>query len=143
MKTISIMSHNPDLILPEQTSIGDWIDLRSAEDVELKAGEFKLIDLGVSMKLPSGYEANVVPRSSTFKKWGILQTNSYGVIDSTYCGPNDVWKFPAYATRDTVIHMNDRICQFRINPVMERVELSVVESLDGEDRGGFGSTGTN
>ncbi len=143
MKTISIMSHNPDLILPEQTSIGDWIDLRSAEDVELKAGEFKLIDLGVSMKLPSGYEANVVPRSSTFKKWGILQTNSYGVIDSTYCGPNDVWKFPAYATRDTVIHMNDRICQFRINPVMERVEFSVVESLDGEDRGGFGSTGTN
>lgn len=143
MKIISIMSHNPDLILPEQTSIGDWIDLRSAEDVELKTGEFKLIDLGISMKLPPGYEANVVPRSSTFKKWGILQTNSYGVIDSTYCGPNDVWKFPAYATRDTVIHMNDRICQFRINPVMERVEFYVVESLDGEDRGGFGSTGTN
>ena len=92
----------------------DWIDLRAAEDVELKAGEFKLISLGVSMELPKGYEAHVVPRSSTFKTWGILQTNSIGIIDESYCGNNDIWKIPVYATRDTMIYKNDRICQFRI-----------------------------
>ena len=82
----------------------DWIDLRSAEDVELKAGDFKLISLGVSMELPKGYEAYIVPRSSTFKTWGILQTNSMAVIDESYCGDNDIWRYPVYATRDTVIH---------------------------------------
>ena len=92
----------------------DWVDLRAAEDVELQAGEFKLISLGVSMELPKGYEAHVVPRSSTFKTWGILQTNSIGIIDESYCGDNDIWKMPVYATRDTTIHKNDRICQFRI-----------------------------
>ena len=92
----------------------DWIDLRSAVDVELKAGEFKLIHLGIAMKLPEGYEAHVVPRSSTYKNFGIIQTNHCGIIDSSYCGPNDYWYMPAYALRDTVIHKNDRICQFRI-----------------------------
>ena len=92
----------------------DWIDLRAAEDVALKAGEFKLIPLGVAMKLPQGYEAHVVPRSSTFKNFGIIQTNHCGIIDESYCGDNDQWYFPAYALRDTEIHVNDRICQFRI-----------------------------
>lgn len=119
----------------------DWIDLRAAEDVELKAGEFKLISLGVAMELPKGYEAHIVPRSSTFKTWGIIQTNHCGIIDESYCGDNDVWKFPALATRDTVIHKNDRICQFRIVEKMPNVIFDEVDSLDNEDRGGFGSTG--
>ena len=92
----------------------DWIDLRAAEEVELKAGMFHLIDLGVSMKLPEGYEAHIVPRSSTFKNYGLLQTNSVGIIDGSYCSHDDVWKMPVFATRDTVVHVNDRICQFRI-----------------------------
>ena len=119
----------------------DWIDLRSAEDVELKAGNFKLISLGVSMELPKGYEAHIVPRSSTFKTWGILQTNSMGIIDESYCGDNDIWKMPVYATRDTVIHKNDRICQFRIMEHQPTIEFDEVEHLEGEERGGFGSSG--
>lgn len=125
----------------QKIKIGDWIDLRAAEDVTLKQGEFKLIPLGVAMKLPRGYEANIVPRSSTFANWGIIQTNSIGVVDNSYCGPNDQWFFPAYATRDTVIKKNDRICQFRINRVMGDVEFIEVEELKGKDRGGHGSTG--
>ena len=119
----------------------DWIDLRSAEDVELKAGDFKLISLGVSMELPKGYEAHIVPRSSTFKTWGIIQTNSMGVIDESYRGDNDIWKMPVYATRDTVIHKNDRICQFRIMEHQPTIEFDEVEHLEGEERGGFGSSG--
>ena len=119
----------------------DWIDLRSAEDVELKAGEFKLISLGVSMELPKGYEAHIVPRSSTFKNFGIIQTNHQGVIDESYCGDNDIWKYPAYALRDTVIHKNDRICQFRIMKHQPIIEFEEVKHLEGEERGGFGSTG--
>ena len=119
----------------------DWIDLRAAEDVELKAGEFKLISLGVSMELPKGYEAHVVPRSSTFKTWGILQTNSMAVIDESYCGDNDIWRYPVYATRDTVIHKNDRICQFRIEKHQPTIKFDEVEHLEGEEREGFGSTG--
>ena len=119
----------------------DWIDLRSAEEVELKAGEFKLIPLGIAMELPKGYEAHVVPRSSTFKNWGIIQTNSTGIIDESYCGDNDQWFFPAYATRDTVIHVNDRICQFRIMEHQPTVEFEEVEHLNNKDRGGHGSTG--
>ena len=119
----------------------DWIDLRSAEDIELKAGEFKLISLGVSMELPKGYEAHIVPRSSTFKTWGIIQTNSMGVIDESYCGDSDIWKMPVYATRDTVIHKNDRICQFRIMEHQPTIEFDEVEHLEGEERGGFGSSG--
>ena len=121
----------------------DWIDLRSAEDVELKAGEFKLISLGVSMELPKGYEAHIVPRSSTFKNFGIIQTNHQAVIDESYCGDNDVWRYPAYALRDTVIHKNDRICQFRIMEHQPTIEFDEVEHLDGEERGGFGVTGKN
>ena len=119
----------------------DWIDLRSAEDVELKAGEFKLISLGVSMELPKGYEAHVVPRSSTFKTWGILQTNSMGIIDESYRSDSDIWKMPVYATRDTTIHKNDRICQFRIEKHQPTIKFEEVEHLEGEERGGFGSSG--
>ena len=121
----------------------DWIDLRSAEDVELKAGEFKLISLGVSMELPKGYEAHIVPRSSTFKTWGIIQTNSMGIVDESYCGDNDIWKMPVYATRDAVIHKNDRICQFRIEKHQPTIKFEEVEHLEGEERGGFGSSGSN
>ena len=120
---------------------GDWIDLRSAIDVELKANEFKLIPLGVGMKLPKGYEAHVVPRSSTFKNFGIIQTNHQGVIDESYCGNNDQWYFPAYALRDTKICKNDRICQFRIMKKQPIVQFDEVDVLDNDDRGGIGSSG--
>ena len=123
-------------------SKSNWIDLRAAENINLKAGEFKLIPLGVGMILPEGYEANIVPRSSTFKKWGIIQTNSFGVIDNSYSGDNDQWFFPAYATRDTHINKNDRICQFRINKIQPSIEFTVVDKLNNENRGGLGSTGT-
>lgn len=119
----------------------DWIDLRAAEDIELKAGEFKLVPLGISMELPAGYEAHVVPRSSTFKNYGVIQTNSMGIIDETYCGDNDQWFFPAFALRDTVIHVNDRICQFRIMKHQPELTFEETESLGHEDRGGHGSTG--
>ena len=122
---------------------GDWIDLRAAEDVTLKAGEFKLIPLGVAMELPHGYEAHIVPRSSTYKKFGIIQTNHQAVIDESYCGDNDQWLYPAYALRDTEIKKNDRICQFRIVEKQPNLDFIEVETLDNKDRGGFGSTGTN
>lgn len=121
----------------------DWIDLRAAEDVELKAGEFKLISLGVSMELPKGYEAHIVPRSSTFKNFGVIQTNHQAVIDESYCGDNDIWRYPVYALRDAVIHKNDRICQFRIMKHQPTIYFEEVEYLEGEDRNGFGSTGKN
>ena len=121
----------------------DWIDLRAAETVELKAGEFKLIPLGVAMALPNGYEAHIVPRSSTFKNFGVIQTNHQGVVDESYCGPNDQWFFPALAMRDTVINVNDRICQFRIVEHQPKIEF-VSDTLEANtDRGGHGSTGTN
>lgn len=119
----------------------DWIDLRSAEDVTLKKGEFKLISLGVAMELPEGYEAHVVPRSSTFKNFGIIQANHQGVVDNTYCGDNDQWFMPVYAVRDTQIHINDRICQFRIMKNQPKIVFEEVTSLGNEDRGGHGSTG--
>lgn len=120
----------------------DWYDLRAAETVEMKAGEFKIIPLGVSMELPDGYEAYVLPRSSTFAKWGIMMVNSMGVIDNSYCGDNDIWGFPALAIRRTVINAGDRICQFRIAKNSEPIDFIEVESLGNEDRGGYGSTGT-
>ncbi|MEY8353682.1 dUTP diphosphatase [Lachnospiraceae bacterium 54-53] len=119
----------------------DWIDLRAAEEIGMKAGEFKLIPLGIAMELPAGYEAHVVPRSSTFKNYGVIQTNSMGVIDETYCGDNDQWFFPAYALRDTVIRVNDRICQFRIMEHQPSLRFEEAEFLGNEDRGGHGSTG--
>ena len=138
---INIKYHNPNLIKIKKIDRGDWVDLRAAETVELKAGEYKLISLGVSMHLPDGFEANIVPRSSTFKTWGVLQTNHFGVIDNSYSGTNDIWKFPAYATRDTVINENDRICQFRIQRRQPYVKFIEVDELSDVDRGGFGSTG--
>ena len=122
-------------------SKGDWIDLRAAQKVELKAGEFKLIPLGIAMQLPRGYEAHVCPRSSTFKNFGVIQTNSMGIIDNSYCGDNDQWFFPAFALRDTVINVNDRICQFRIMENQPQLQFVTVDSLGNEDRGGHGSTG--
>lgn len=135
------IKYHADIEPLNKTDKGDWIDLRAAEDVELKAGEFKLISLGVSMELPKGYEALVIPRSSTFKNWGLLQTNHVGLIDNSYCGDNDVWKFPALATRDIEIKKNDRLCQFRIQKSMGNVEFENVLFLGNEDRDGFGSSG--
>ena len=119
----------------------DWIDLRASEEVELKQGDFKLIPLGVAMELPNGYEAHIAPRSSTYKNFGIIQANSVGVVDQSYCGDNDMWKFPAIAMRDTIIHKNDRICQFRIMRNQPEIIFKEVEKLEGNNRGGFGSTG--
>lgn len=119
----------------------DWIDLRAAEEVEFKAGDFKLVNLGVSMRLPEGYEAHIAPRSSTFKNYGLLQVNSVGVVDNSYSSDEDIWRMPVYATRDTVVHVNDRICQFRIMKNQPKIEFDEVEHLGGTTRGGFGSTG--
>ena len=119
----------------------DWIDLSAAEEVSLRAGDFRLIPLGVAMALPEGYEAHVAPRSSTYKNFGIIQTNSIGIIDNSYCGEEDEWKMSAYALRDTVIHKNDRICQFRIMEKQPDFELETVDHLKEKSRGGFGSTG--
>lgn len=142
MESIKIKYHNTNIEKVAAIKNGDWIDLRAAEAVEMKAGDFKLISLGISMKLPEGYEAHVVPRSSTFKKWGVLQVNSMGVIDNSYCGENDIWKFPALAIRNTTINEGDRICQFRIVKKMGDIDFIEVEHMEDEDRGGFGSTGT-
>lgn len=136
-----LVKYHTDIHPLEKTEEGDWIDLRAAEDVELKAGESKCISLGVSMKLPDGYEALVIPRSSTFKHWGIIQTNHIGLIDNSYCGNGDVWMFPALATRDVLIEKNSRICQFRIQRKMDDVDLKTVYVLDNVNRGGFGSSG--
>ena len=141
MENIKIKYHNKNIEKVAAIQNGDWIDLRAAETVEMKAGEFRLISLGISMKLPEGYEANIVPRSSTFKKWGVLRVNSMGVIDNSYCGENDIWMFPALAIRNTTINEGDRICQFRIVKKMDDIEFIEVEHMEDEDRGGFGSTG--
>jgi len=125
----------------EKITIGDWIDLRAAEDIVMKQFDFKLIHLGIAMQLPEGYEANIVPRSSTYKNFGILQTNSFAVIDESYCGDNDWWRYPVVALKDTEIKKGDRICQFRINNKMPKIELMEVEILGNKDRNGLGSTG--
>lgn len=144
IKTIKIKYHKA--ITPLENINGansDWIDLRCAEPngVNLKAGEFKIISLGVSMKLPEGYEAHIVPRSSTFKNYGIIQTNHEGIIDNSFCGDNDIWMFPAYATRDTHIDFNDRICQFRIMKKQPAIAFEKVDKLEDKNRGGLGSSG--
>lgn len=140
---VNIKYHVDELIKADQTDIGDWIDLRAAENIELKAGETALVSLGISMKLPEGYEANIVPRSSTLKNFGVLQGNHFAVIDNKYSGTNDIWKYSVYAVRDTKISLNDRICQFRLNKIQPVICFNEVDSLDAEDRGGFGSTGKN
>ena len=143
-ETIRIRYHSDEIEkLTYIDGKSDWIDLRSAEHVVLKKGEFHLISLGVSMQLPAGYEAIVVPRSSTYKNFGIIQANSMGVIDESYCGDNDVWMMPAIAMRDTEIQVNDRICQFRIQRHQPAVTFAEVEELGNADRGGIGSTGVS
>lgn len=150
------IKYTEDIDKIEKITVGDWIDLRCAENIELKRGDFYLIPLGVCIKLPKGYEAYIAPRSSTFKNYGIvspdykdtlemygiIQTNyPYGIVDHTYCGDEDEWKFPALAVRDTVINKNDRICQFRLYKSMTSVDIEEVESMGDKSRGGFGSTG--
>lgn len=122
-------------------SKGDWIDLRAAETVKMNAGEYKLIPLGVAMELPKGYEAIIAPRSSTFNKYGILLANSIGVIDESYKGDGDEWHFPAFATRNTVIERDERICQFRIIKHQPKIRFLRVDNLGNRNRGGIGSTG--
>ena len=139
--TILVRYHDPDIEKLSVTANGDWVDLRCADTVHLDAGQFAILPLGVSMRLPDGYEAHIAPRSSTFKRWGILQTNGVGVVDNSYSGDNDIWGMPVYATRETNIYKGDRVCQFRIMRRMEPVHFEEVPHLDGDDRGGFGSTG--
>lgn len=138
---IKYFSNNIDKLKYIGGTKSNWIDLRSAEDVSLKAGEFKLIPLGVAIELPVGYEALVVPRSSTFKNFGIIQTNHVGIIDESYCGDNDQWYMPVYAVRDTEIHTNDRICQFRIFKHQPEIVFNEMDNLGNTNRGGIGSTG--
>lgn len=140
---VLIKYHDKELGKIEKIPVGDWIDLRCAERADMEAGQFRILSLGVSMKLPEGYEAHVVPRSSTFRRWGILMTNGVGIIDESYCGDNDVWKFPALAMRQTTIFKGDRICQFRIVKKMPEVQFTEVEHMTDENRGGLGSTGKN
>ena len=140
-KTILIKYFTDGIKPLNKKEIGDWIDLRAAEDVELKKGEFRLIPLGVGMKLPEGYEANIVPRSSTYKNFKIIQTNHMGVIDNSYSGDSDQWMMPVIAMEDTIINKNDRICQFRINKIQPQIQFEEVAHLDVVSRGGIGSTG--
>lgn len=139
---IKVKYLNKEITKLQKIDKGDWIDLRSAVNIDMKAGEFKLIPLGVAIELPEGYEAYIVPRSSTYKNFGIIQTNSPGIVDESYKGDNDQWLMAAYALRDTQIKFDDRVCQFRIQKKMPEIEILEVESLGNEDRSGFGSTGT-
>lgn len=141
MKTIKIKYFDKEIDKIGKISKGDWIDLRSAETIHLKKDEFHLVPLGVGMKLPDGYEANIVPRSSTYKNFEVLQTNCFAVIDNSYSGDSDQWKLPVVAMEDTVINKNDRICQFRINKIQPDITFEEVEHLDEKNRGGFGSSG--
>ena len=140
METIKI-KYWPDAAHLTVNPNGSWIDLYTYEETVLHTGDFKIIPLGVAMKLPEGYEANFVPRSSTFKRWGVLQTNHYSVIDPTYCGNEDMWGYPVYATRDVVIPKDTRLCQFRINKVQPEISFNEVDFLHDINRTGFGSSG--
>lgn len=142
-ETIKIKYFDDELPKIEKIDKGDWIDLRAADNVVMDKGDFKLISLGIAMKLPKGYEAHIVPRSSTFKNFGIIQPNHQAVIDESYCGDEDVWRYPALAMRHTVIHKGDRICQFRIMQKMPPVRFEEVDKLENPSRGGIGSTGVN
>ncbi len=144
-KTIRIKYHSDSIEKLRYIGEGrsDWIDLRCAEDRHLSAGEFALINLGVSVRLPEGYEMLVAPRSSTFINFGLIQTNSVGIVDESYCSDSDVLMWPSYATRDVDIHVNDRLCQFRIIEHQPKIVFEEVESLGGLARGGFGTSGTN
>lgn len=137
---IDVLLHD-DMCLPRHVECGDWCDLLTSKGYELKAGDFELLDLGVSMKLPEHLEAHLIVRSSTFKKYGIIQTNGMGIIDNSYCGDNDVWKLPVYATRDVSIPIYTRLCQFRVIAKQPTLSFHSVDTLNSENRGGFGSTG--
>ena len=139
-KQIKIKLLNPNLEI-QKIECGDWIDLRASKTYYYKENEFFVIPLGVAMQLPKGYEAHVVPRSSTFKNYGLLMVNSIGVIDNSYCGDDDEWMFPALATKDGVVHEGDRICQFRIMKKMDYLDIEFVDELGNPNRNGFGSTG--
>ncbi len=141
MEKIKIKYFDDEIDKVEKISKGDLIDLRAAETVELKAGEFRLIPLGVGMILPEGYKANLYPRSSTYKNFKIISANSIGQIDNSYSGNDDQWHFPAIAIENTIIHKNDRICQFEIQKIQPEIEFEEVEFLNDESRGGIGSTG--
>lgn len=141
MLEIKIKYHDKEMPKIEKITQGDWIDLRSAEEVELKVGDFKLINLGISVQVPEGYESYIVPRSSTFKNYGILQANSMGIVDESYSSNKDVWKMPVRATKNVVIGKYDRIAQFRIQKKMPEVKITEVDDLGNNERGGFGSTG--
>ena len=130
---------------------GDMIDLYAAEDVMLEYMEEALIPLGVAIEVPIGFRCNLLPRSSTFKKWGIIITNSMGVIDHLYCGDNDEWKLAVICLKPrhfidgkkcTLIHKGDKIAQFEVVPIMPKFNLKEVDHLNNKDRGGFGSTGS-
>lgn len=140
-KKIIIVKRVGDVPMPERIAVGDWIDLCNSEDVSLNAFDCKPIPLGVCMKLPEGYEAHLLPRGSTYKNFGIIQSNSMGIIDESYCGDNDQWFMPAIALRDTFIPKGSRICQFRIMPKMEKVKFVETFHMVDKDRGGYGSTG--
>lgn len=141
VKTIKIKYFDNEIDHIQKITKGNWIDLRSAETVELKKGEFHLIPLGVGMKLPEGYEANIVPRSSTYKNFKVIQTNHFAIIDNSYSGDSDQWFYPVIAMEDTIIHKNNRICQFRINKIQPEIVFEEVDHLDDVSRGGIGSTG--
>ena len=140
-KKIIIVKRVGDVPMPERIAVGDWIDLCNSEDVSINTFECKPIPLGVCMKLPEGYEAHLLPRGSTYKNFGIIQANSMGIIDESYCGDNDQWFMPAIALRDTTIPKGSRICQFRIMPKMEKVKFVETFHMVDKDRGGYGSTG--
>ena len=135
------VKYHTDILPLEMNEKGDWVDLRAAQDMKLWEGCSYRIPLGISVELPERYEAHIAPRSSTFKNWGIIQTNSVGIIDNSYCGDNDIWMMPVYATRFAEIKKNDRICQFRIVEKQPHLEFEAVAHLGNEDRGGFGITG--
>ena len=141
MPEIKIKYHDKEIPRLQKIEKGDWIDLCAAETITMRPNTYHLISLGVSMKLPDGYEAHIVPRSSTFKHWGLIQTNGVGIIDNSYSGDHDVWCMPVYATRETIVNKGDRICQFRLIERMKAPEFTEVEHLSDTDRGGFGSTG--
>ena len=137
------VKYHTDILPLEMNEKGDWVDLRAAQYMKLREGCNYYIPLGISVELPEGYEAHIAPRSSTFKNWGIIQTNSVGVIDNSYCGDNDIWMMPVYATRFTEIKKNDRVCQFRIMEKQPHLEFETVDHLGNDNRGGFGITGRN
>lgn len=149
---IKVKYHVDGLESIKQAHNGEWYDLRVAEDTFVPEGEYKLVSLGVSIKLPEGYEAHVAPRSSTYKNFGLIQTNSIGIIDNSYSGENDIWRFPCYClegkdivngTKGTMLRKNDRVCQMRIVQIQPECEIVTVEHMEDADRGGIGSTGKN